>query len=816
MLVSFNWLKEFVEVDRTAEEIADLLTMSGIEVEAVTRVGQGMDKILTARVEEIMPHPTTPKAALQLARINLGNREVAVVCGAPNLAVGQMVAYAPPGAVLPSGMEIREREIKGVVSPGMICSEKELDLGDDTSGILVLDGVVESGIPLTEAFPFVEDVILETSVTPNRGDWLSILGTAREVAALTEKPWKIPKFTIEEGPESIHERMVIEVPDADLCPRYVARMVEGVAIGPSPFEIRLRLTRSGVRPISNVVDVTNLVLLECGQPLHAFDYTLLQDKKIVVRRCDPGEVFVTLDGQERRLPPDALMIRDGRRSVALAGIMGGLNSEIVPTTTSVLIESACFERFGIRRTAKALGMSTEASFRFERGIDPEGTLWAAHRSAYLMAKLSGGKILSGVIDVYPSPIVRRPVTAKTKRVNSLLGLDLTGRQMSSYLERLGLKVEVEGCAEETLVCKPPSWRWDLDREVDLAEEVARIHGFQNIPLTMPICASMPDRTKETSSRIDRVRTLINASGFTEVVTMSFTSEGAAREFVSTENGEVGPALLNPLTEDYAVMRTSLLPGLLSVMKRNLNFRWEDQKLYEVGKTFAAVPGAELPREDLRLAGIAVGKRYPDLWHFHKGEMDVFGKIDSIREVDYYDLKGALENLLEGLGVSDATFVPCTLPFLHPGKSADLMLGGEVVGFMGELAPKKIREHDLPAQVQVFQILLEPLFVQTRKDRVFKPIPRYPYMERDLSFIVERNCSGDKIKHLISRLGHDIITSVILFDLYRGESIPDGRQSITLRVRYQSEDRTLTDEEVQEVHSLVMQALVDELGAAVRE
>jgi phenylalanyl-tRNA synthetase beta chain len=816
MLVSFNWLKEFVDVEQTAEEVADLLTMSGIEVEAVTPVGKGLDKILTARVEETMPHPTAPNTSLHLARISLGNREVTVVCGAPNLAKGQMVPYAPPGAVLPSGMEIKEREIKGFLSPGMICSEKELDLGEDASGILVLDGVSEPGIPLTKALPSVEDVILETSVTPNRGDCLSILGTAREVAAVIGKPWRIPQFTVEEGPESIHQRMVIEVPDTALCPRYVARMVEGVAIGPSPFEVRLRLTRAGVRPISNVVDATNLILLECGQPLHAFDYTLLQDAKIVVRRCDPGEVFVTLDGTDRKMPPDALMIRDGRRSVALGGIMGGLNSEIVPTTTSVLIESACFERFGIRRTAKALGMSTEASFRFERGIDPEGSLWAAQRAAYLIEKLAGGTILSGTIDVYPAPIVRQPITARTTRVNSLLGLDLTATQMSSYLERLGMEVEVKGGSEESLVCRPPAWRWDVDREVDVAEEVARIHGFQNVPLTMPPCTAMPDRTKEGSRRVDRVRTLMNASGFTEVVTMSFTSKGAGADFTAEQNGEAELALLNPLTEDYAVMRTSLISGLLSVMKRNINFRCEDQMLYEVGKTFTPIPGAELPREDQRLAGIAMGRRYPDLWHFHRGEMDVFGKIDPVREVDFFDLKGALENVLEGLGVSDATFVPSTLPFLHPGKSANVVVEGEVIGFLGELAPKTIREHDLSAKVQVFQILLEPLFVQTRKDRVFKPIPRYPYMERDLSFIVERNCSGDMIKHLISRLGHDIITSVILYDLYRGESIPDGRQSITLRVRYQSEDRTLTDEEVQEVHSLVMRALVDELGASVRE
>ncbi len=801
MLVSFNWLKEFVEIDRSAEETADLLTMGGIEVDAVTHVGRGLDKVLTARIEAIAPHPASAK--LSLARISLGNRETEVVCGAPNIRVGQIVPYAGPGMVLPSGMEIAEREIKGISSPGMLCSEKELELGDDASGILVLGEDVKIGVPLPQALPYIEDSILEVSITPNRGDCLSVLGIAREVAALTGRPWKIPEFALEEGPVRIQDRASIDVPDYDLCPRYVARMVEGVSIGPSPFDIRLRLSRCGIRPISNVVDATNLICLECGQPLHAFDYSFLEDAKIVVRRCNPGESFVTLDGVERKLPENALMIRDGRRSVALAGIMGGLNSEIKDDTSSVLIESACFELFGIRRTAKALGMSTEASFRFERGIDPEGSLWAAHRAAYLIHKLAGGTILGGYIDVYPVPISRPKVSLRVHKCNELLGTNLTPEQMSSYLRRLGIKVEGEGAS--TLQAFPPSWRWDLDREVDLAEEVARIHGFQNIPLSMPSYDSAPDRTGQHHERIRRAADLMNASGYTEIITMSFVSKDAAREFVTREPSAATLDLINPLSEDYTVMRTSIIPGLLQAMKRNVSFRMEDLKLYELGKVFTPIPGQELPREDLVLAGLATGARHPELWNVSRDD-----------DVDFYDVKGALENLCDGLGVSEVTFVPSRVPFLHPGKSADLMLAGENIGFVGELAPSKMREHDLGRGVQIFEILLEPLFIQSRKERVFRPLPRYPYIERDLSIIVERNCSGDNIKHLISRLGHDIIASVILFDLYEGESIPEGRKSMAFRIRYQSEDRTLTDEEVQEVHSGIVNALISELGGTMRE
>jgi phenylalanyl-tRNA synthetase beta chain len=803
MLVSLNWLKDFVEIDRSAEEIGDLLTMGGIEVEGVSHVGHELDKVFTAKILEITPHPNSEK--LTLVRIGLGAGEATVVCGAPNIAVGQLVPYAAPGTVLPSGQKIDEMRIKGVLSPGMLCSEKELGLGEDASGILVLDEPCEPGLSLTKAFPFVKDTVLQTGVTPNRGDCLSILGTAREVAALTGKPWKIPDVPIVKGSTHVAERVRVDVPDVDLCPRYVVTMIEGVNIGPSPLEIRLKLTRAGVRPISNVVDATNLILMECGQPLHAFDFNLLEERRIVVRRCDPGETFVTLDGAERRLPENTLMIRDGKRSVALAGIMGGINSEIKENTSCVLIESACFERFGIRRTAKALGMATEASYRFERGVDPEGSLWAAHRVAKLIHQLAGGTILSGHLDVYPTPITRPAVAVRTRKTNSLLGLELRVEEISSHLTKLGIAVKPSGNGNDEIMGTPPSWRWDLDREEDMIEEVARLHGFQNIPVSMPFYRSSPDKSGENLNRIRSVNTLMNASGFSEVITMSFVSKDAAREF-STQDGDSGElALINPLSEDQSVMRTSLLPGILAVAKRNINFRCEDLKLYEVGKTFVPVPGEELPREDLRLAGMVTGSRYPQLWNLPQDE-----------EVDFYDVKGALENLLEGLGVADVIFLPSDVPFLHPGKSANMIVAGENIGFLGEMSPGKTREHGLPGKAFMFEILLEPLFVRMRKERVFTPIPRYPYIERDLSVIVEEKVSGDMIKHLISRLGHDIIASVILFDLYRGKSIPEGCQSMAFRIRYQSEDRTLTDEEVQEVHSHVADALARELGATMRE
>lgn len=814
MLISLNWLKEFVEINENVGRVAEILTMGGIEVENIIQVGQGLGDVLTARIERISPHPNAEN--LTLVTLQTGAEERTVVCGAPNVRVGQMVPYCPSGGCLPSGLRLEDRVIKGVPSPGMICSEKELDLGDDESGILELAKDTPVGLPLPHAFPYIEDHILEISVTPNRGDCLSVLGIARELAALTNNKWKVPVFDIKEASLSINEVVRVDVPDSDLCPRYVVRVVEGAAVAPSPLEIRLKLSRSGIRPISNIVDVTNLVLLECGQPLHAFDLATLENNRIVVRKADPNERFTTLDGVERALPRDALMIRDGERSVALAGIMGGLNSEISPATSSVLIESACFERFGIRRTAKMLGMMTEASYRFERGVDPEGTLWAAHRAAYLIQRLAGGRILKGVIDVYPIPIRRHAVRLRTAKVNGLLGIHLTTSQIGDHLKRLEIEVLPSPESTDVLICRPPSWRWDLEREVDLIEEVARIHGFDRIPISMPSYISAPDRTKDDRKKLRTVDEAMKALGFTEIITMSFVSKAVSMNFLRKDTSPNFFELVNPLTEEMAVMRRSLLPGLLAAAVRNVHFKCVDLKLYEMGKVFRPVQGMELPHEDLVLGALAMGRRYPDLWHFHRGEVDIYGKIDANQQADFYDLKGALETLLALFSVPDATFAPCSEPFLHAGKSAELLVEGAKMGFVGELAPSLIREYDLPSRALVFEIFLEPLFVHWRKKRVFKALPRYPYVERDISMLVETNCSGDQIKHLISRLGHGIITSVNLFDLYRGESIPEGRQSMAFRIRYQAEDRTLTDEEVSAVHSSIVTALQEELGVAVRE
>ncbi len=814
MLVSLNWLKEFVETDKTAYEIAEHLTMGGIEVESVTHVGADLKTVFTARINEIRRHPNDERLAV--VQVGLRDRVEELVCGAPNLKVGDIAALAVVGTELASGLRVESREIRGVASPGMLCSEKELGLGEDSSGILILDPDTSPGLPLGSALTYIEDYILETSVTPNRGDCLSILGTARELAALIGARYRKPAFEINETEENIDSLLSIECQAPDLCPRYVARMLKGLKMSPSPFEVRLKLYRAGVRPISNVVDATNLILLECGQPLHAFDYRRLAESKIVVRCCDDGEVFVTLDGAERKLPQNSLMIGDGKRSVALAGIMGGLNSEIEPLTQDVVIESACFERFGIRRTAKALGMSTEASFRFERGVDPEGSFWAANRAAFIIQQLAGGNILSGIIDVYTNPVVRSPVRVRTAKVSGLIGTDFSKDQIVSYLKRLEIVCNDMQSGEDAISCVGPSWRWDLDREVDMIEEVARVHGFQRIPISMPSGKIKPDRSQTLYKRARLTAEIMKSSGFNEIVSMSFIASGLCRELGLIEQDEKQLHIINPLTEEHSVMRRSLIPGLISALKRNLNFKSDSLRLFEIGKIFTPVDGGDLPREDLVMSGITCGVRFPDNWHYNRGEVSIYGKVEARPETDFYDVKGAIENCLDGLGCENYMFQTSDKGFLHPGKSAMLHANNHSLGFLGELSPKKVREIGLTGKIQVFEILLEPLLVEYRKKVVFKPLPRYPHVERDLSILVETNCSGDDIKHLISRLGHDIISSVILFDLYRGESIPAGFQSMAFRIRYQSEDRTLTDAEVQEVHSHVIESVSKRFGASIRD
>lgn len=563
MKVSLNWLKDYVEIRIDLKELVHLLTMSGLEVEEATSMGEGFEKVIVAEIHSIQKHPSADRLSLVEAKTH--QETFSIVCGATNIKEGQKVPLALVGARLPNGIEIKRSKIRGVPSEGMLCSEIELALGQDASGIMILPSHVPLGMDLGEALG-LKDTILDISITPNRPDCLCVIGVAREIAALTHQRMKYPLPSLTDLGEEIHQRTSVTILDQDLCPRYVARMIEGVKIGPSPHWMRNRLEKVGIRSINNVVDVTNYVMMENGQPLHAFDFELLEEGRIVVRRAKEGEEFVTLDGVKRTLDVEMLMICDGVKPVAIAGVMGGLNSEIKENTRRVLLESAYFNPAGNRRTSKKLGLETEAAYRFGRGIDYGGCLSAANRATQLIQELAGGRVVEGVVDAYPIPIKPSPIHLSVKKIHQVLGTEVSAKQVRNYLEDLELEVREED--EDALVVIPPSFRGDLEREIDLIEEVARLDGYEKIPITIPKGPpSSEERSKEFLIERKAIDTLIY-HGYHEVITYSFTSP-ASRDILGLPPDDPRRQhlrILNPLTEDFSVMRTTLFPGLMETGK----------------------------------------------------------------------------------------------------------------------------------------------------------------------------------------------------------------------------------------------------------
>ncbi|HSR11906.1 MAG TPA: phenylalanine--tRNA ligase subunit beta, partial [Thermodesulfobacteriota bacterium] len=600
MKLSYEWLKDYVDVSLPASELADVLTHSGLEVEAVTEWKPEFRGVIVARLESFERLPSSDH--LSLCRVSDGSRLYSVVCGAPNVRSGELVALAVEGAVLPGGERIGKTSFQGISSEGMLCSEKELGLSEEASGIMFLGNSARPGSTLQEAMP-LQDWILDVNITPNRSDCLCVIGLAREVAALTGRRLRLPEPRLEEAGETAETLTSVQIDRPDLCPRYAAKLILGIRIAASPFWMRRRLEALGVRAISNIVDVTNYVMLEMGQPLHAFDFERLEEKRIVVRTAAPGATFTTLDGTARRLPRESLMICDGKKPVALAGIMGGLNSEVEPDTGNILLESAYFDPMGIRRTSKQLGLATEASIRFERGIDPNGCLRAAERASGLMRDLAGGAIARGAVDNYARRIHPVRIPLRVPRVNQILGTELSGAEIRRYLESLDIPIEQEGADRITAV--PGTYRVDLTREIDLVEEVARLHGFNRIPATLPSGTVAPRKKTELEEASWKARELLVGFGFREAINYSFMSTRMIRALrIPDDDRRARPLpIQNPLSEEQAVMRTTLIPGLLQAAKLNFNRQNLDLKLFELGRVFFPRAGEELPLEVENLAGL---------------------------------------------------------------------------------------------------------------------------------------------------------------------------------------------------------------------
>lgn len=802
MIVTYNWLKEFVDFDQTPEELADLLTMLGLEVEGMERRFEGMDDVVVAIVLEKEKHPNADK--LSLCKVNNGSEILNIVCGAQNFQAGDKVALAQIGAVLPGDFKIKKSKIRGEESCGMLCSEKELGLADESAGIMILPSNLPLGIPVFSALG-LKDTIFEIGLTPNRADCLSVIGIAREIAAKTGKTVKQTVLSVQDGTRTADSLASVTIEAPDLCPRYTARYISGCTIKPSPQWLASRLQSVGMRSINNVVDVTNFVLFEYGHPLHAFDFDLLAGGKIVVKRAGEGEVFQTLDGQSRSLQHSDLTIRDGERAVALAGIMGGENSEIRDSTTNILLESAYFSPSSIRRTSKRLGLHTESSHRFERGADINILTTALDRAASLIAELADGEVAQGVIDVYPRPVEPKKITVRAEKINKLLGINLPGPEIVQLLMRLEFVVEV--LEPGIYQVEVPSFRVDVEREIDIIEEIARLNGYDQIPVTMPIARVFSDRPPRTQRLESKLRNLLTTHGFNEVINFSFIAPDVCAKLLLPVDDRrcTGIKILNPLVDEQSVMRTTLLPGLLETVQRNLSYRTMNMRIFEFRRIYLPVPDAELPHEPLIAAGIMTGKRYPEGWNQAK------------EDVDFYDLKGVMEVVLDGLGISDPVYsfgdVP---PFFHPGKSCSVRCKSEIIGAFGELHPTVQENFGFEKALYYFEIDFQKLLECIKDDGANVAVPpKFPDNSRDIALLLADEIPATDILKVVRSLRIADLEDVEIFDLYKGKGIPDGKKSIAVRVRYRSSQRTLTDEEVNQLHQQVMSKLVKDLNVSFR-
>jgi phenylalanyl-tRNA synthetase beta chain len=801
MLVSLRWLRDYVDIRIPLGELVERLTMAGLEVEEIKETGPAFNNVVVAKLLSVKPHPETDKYFF--CEVAAGESIYPVVCGARNIKPGDVVPLAKIGATLPGGYTIKSSKIRGAVSEGMLCSEQELGIGDEASGIMILPVDLTIGSDLAEALN-LKDMVLDIGITPNRSDCLSIIGIAREIAAITGSMLKYPDTAVSENEQDIESVTSVDILDPDLCPRYSARIIRDVTIRPSPLWMRRRLEAVGLRAINNIVDVTNYVMMELGQPLHAFDFRFLEEGRIVVRRSRGGETFTSLDEKERVLEADTLMICDGKKPVAIGGIIGGLNSEVKEDTKMIFLESAYFTPASIRRSAKSLGMSTDAAFRFGRGIDPEGVIKALNRAARIMAEISGGRVCRGYIDRYPQKVESAgDILLRRERVNEILGTDINASEIVSILESLEMTILVE--KDGVYRVTPPTYRVDIAREIDLIEEIARLYGYDLIPATLPPVSVTAVATERQQIVVDRIRDLIRGSGYSEIITFSFISPESAILLGIREDDDRRNMvkIRNPLTEDQSVMRSTLVASLLETMKKNAHNGCLDLKMFEIGRVFFHREEGALPIEKNRLGCFITGMYYDDLWS---------SKIYA----DLYDLKGCIENIFDGLKIAGLEFRSGHREaFLHPGKSGGIYVKDQFIGFLGEVHPDILLKMDLKNRAYVAEIDLDIVSNMFSGEVLYKDLPRFPSVVRDVAFVIGREMEADRILKLATEMDKELLEKVSIFDVYSGKNIQEGKKSLGIRFVYRASDRTLTDDEVNQLHGRVIKNIVDLTGARIR-
>ena len=845
MKVTLNWLKQYVDFEWSPEELAERLTMLGIEVEGVQKVGGEFEGIIVAQVLTKDKHPNADK--LSLCRVNDGKSERQIVCGAHNFKPGDKVPLIVPGASLPAKpgeapFTIKVGKIRGVESQGMMCSPQELGLPDQVDGLLILREDTPVGQPFAEYLGRAgSDVVYDLEITPNRPDLNSVIGIAREIAAVSGSTLKWPEINPKpqiQDPKSVPatgqnsvaaaDLVQVRIEDPDLCPRYTARVIRGVKIAPSPDWLRSTLEKVGIRSINNVVDVTNYVMLEIGQPLHAFDYHLLAATPgarptIVVRRASEGQQFMTLDGQQRKLSSLVLLIADEAKPVALAGVMGGQNSEINLNTVDVLIESAYFQPQNIRATSKRLGLRTESSYRFERGCDVGICDWASRRAAQLVLETAGGALAEGLVDAYPKPPAPKQISLRPQKVKELLGIDLLPEQIEAYLGQLELKVagrkprplDAPPGPPEPVSFKIPTFRVDLKREVDLIEEVARLYGVDRIPSTPPRGASGAHAYDAVHDQLAEARRILTGLGLQEAQGQTLISNAAAA--LASTGGLA--RLANPLSSDMDVLRPSLLPGLLDGLRHNLSHKTYDVALFEIGRVFAqqspgqgSQPGNSSAarvggiQEERHVAIAMTGQRQPLFWS--GAERDA--------KFDVYDLKGVLEEFLAQFGLRGVNFVRRAEASTLLLESAQLQLGKFQLGEFGQLLPPVARQYDLRDPVFLAELNLDLLLARRNTSKAFRPLPSFPAIRRDVAMIVPELTTHEAVLQVVKRIKPANLESIDLFDVFRGKSVPPGQKSMAYAFTYRSPERTLTDAEANGAHQKVVEELKQKLQALVRE
>jgi phenylalanyl-tRNA synthetase beta chain len=799
MKVPVSWLRDYITEPFEVDDIAHRLTMVGTEVAEIERIGASWEGLTVGLVLDVKPHPNADR--LRLVTVETGSGTNEVVCGAPNVAAGHKIVYARTGAHLIDGYNgqpivLKPAKIRGIVSDGMVCSEKELGLSDDHEGIIVLSEDAPLGMPVSE---YMGETILDLDVTPNRPDMLSVVGVAHEVAALLGVSPAIPEPEFQGEGEPIESQVSVSIEAPDLCLRYSASLIKGVTIKESPGWLKKRLTNAGMRPINNVVDVTNYVMLEYGQPLHAFDFKNVVGQKIIVRRADEGAFFTTLDGVKRQLSSDMLMICDEGGPVAIGGVMGGANSEVMPQTTEILLESASFLPASVHFTSSKLGLTSAASQRFERGLSPHIAVKALKRATSLIAELGGGTPARGIIDEAPGLKPAVPVKVRLAKVNGLLGVNYTREEIISTLELLGCEV-APSTAQGEISVSPPYWRSDINIEPDVIEEVARIRGYDTVPLNM-LDKEIPSQTPNPALGLKKqLRQVLVGLGFNEIQTWAMSSVPALKKALNQQELEIFPLhLKRPMTIEQECLRTSLRSGLVTSFASNRRFEEGSIRLFELGVVYIPRDG-DLPEEPVVIGGIIASSHIKQHW-----------KLEA-EKADFFTAKGIVEGLLNSVGAK-GEYLPSEDAGLKPGVQASIIVNGEELGVLGELHPEVCRSNEIDESVFLFEINVSKLLPFTLADKSYRPVPRYPAVLRDIALVVENGVTHAQIMEILA--SYPLVVDAILFDVYTGKPVPDGFKSMAYRLTFLSEKKTLTDIAVDKVLEQILSRLANQLGAVLR-